>query len=463
MIRLWRNPKSFLLMVAGGGLAGAAALFALRSQFGLFPAMSLTPAANKFPGESKFRPEDVGQLLVALPFEPLSSATAPVLEPAMPANVPVPTDLDKLGRNQSRFVVANKWATIRYLGPNPAGAGLSGEALNQAQTAALGSENDTVPVVTAAVTISNMMENYYAPLLQSFPEGAAALPRIYVQGAYFAPTYRTSGGNVSTDNAYIVGLQSLYLFPSSCFFKAREGECAGKFYSTGHDPTVVGHELGHVIFNQLRHAKGLEGFQWFAVNEALADYFSAAYFSEPLIGRIWRVSRPNQSHLRRLLDNPTTSEPSTLQEAHKFSVVWSSTLWRIRKRLKEERGVGAGEIDRTVLRSILFLGNTVNPRMGDAAAALIQAATSYKLDDWVPLIREELARAEISIAEKGDFSVERRGNDINTETQLTGAVGNCGSVPGAGGKSSLTAMLFLLAAPALALARKRRPSVRRSS
>lgn len=394
-------------------------------------ALQLKPAISQFGDDVTLKPEQILDLLSESGVEPRTSAWAsrPVVESPPPPEVVLPTDLDKLGYNASQFLVDSRWATIRFLGAEPAGAGLSGQALSDAQRKALGTARDTVPVVTAAITIQRMMDDYFVPLLKALPGGEEILPRIKVQGAYFAPGFSWSDGTKpERDNAYIIGLQSLYLYPSSCFDKPGDAACKPPFFSTGHDPTVIGHELGHVIFNHLRRERSLEGFQWFAVNEGYADYFSAAYFNEPIVGRTWRVNRSHAPYLRKLIDTPTTEDPVLLQEGHQFSVVWSSALWRARERLLKEHRASGVDVDRVVAYSIEFLGDTEKPRLGDAATAVLKSAEVLGFPHWKNTYRSEFEKAAISLALPPPTEFRNRGNDLTSDGQEVGGRNRCGVI-----------------------------------
>lgn len=440
-----------LLLVCVAIALGAGLLLSSRSL--RMSAMVLAPSNSKYPDHIQIKPEDVKSLLRKSSIEPLSDTGDFVEEPPLPPGHEFPGDSHKLGVGTSYFLVDTKWATVRYVGQKPAGAGLTGEALNKAQIDAFGTANDSTPVVTAATTINDMMENYFVPLIQSLPGMAHILDAIKVQGAYYAPGFRsTDGSQVGRDNAYVIGLQSLHIYPNSCFDNPRDTSCAQPFFSTGHDPTVMGHELGHVIFNHLRRQKALDGFQWFSVNEGYADYFSASYFSEPVLGRIWRVTRASNPYLRRLLDSPKALEEVQSQDAHRFSVVWSSALWRARETLSKRFKVTPKEIDRAVLLSIVFLGETQKTRLGDAATAVLKACEFLGHGDWKAVYRDEFKRAAIDFAAMDNVRLIREGDDIPPDedvSQPAGAqCGVVGSKPSQGG-SSFFLILPLILVPLL--------------
>jgi hypothetical protein len=425
-------------------------------------AMKLAPANSKFSQDAAFSPSQVVALLESTTVEPLSSSSGPVIEPPLKTGASVPPDLDRLGYGKSSFLVDTPWATIRYVGESPAGAGLTGKALDDAQKKALGTANDTIPVVTSALTINDMMDTYFSPLLKTLPSGNEILRQIKVQGAYYSPDHDFGESSESKrDNAFIVGLQSLYMYPSSCFDRKEHDDCQQQFYSTGHDPTIIGHELGHVVFNQLRNQKSIEGFQWTAVNEGYADYFAASYFSEPVMGRTWKVNRSSSPSLRRLIDNPTTSDPEANQDAHKFSVVWSSALWRIRNRIIQEKQAKSFEIDRMFLHSIVFLGETAKIRFGDGAVSVIKAAEILGHPDWKDIMREEFQASEIALDGESQVSAIRKDSDAQKNGPIKASKdGMCGVIGSQGNSnfSSFSVLIPLLLPLGLLLFQRLAPS-----
>jgi hypothetical protein len=424
-------------------------------------AISLLPPAKKLGTQGELSPDKIAGLLSESPLQPVSTSEGSVGEPDLPSGVSLPPDVDILGYGQSQFLLDTRWATIRYVGDTPAGAGYTGSELNRRQKEALGTVHDSIPVITAAQTIHEMMEQYFAPMLKSLPRGDDILSRIKVQGAYFSPRSRyITETDSERDNAFIVGVQSLYIYPNSCFDKANSVACSPVGYSAGHDPTIIGHELAHVIFNHMRDERSLEGWQWFAVNEGYADYFSASYFGDPVLGRIWRVSRPGGArYLRRLLDTPTTNDPKALEEGHAFGSVWSSALWRSRNRIVTNFKVTTSEFDRVILMSINFLGESTKTKLGDAAASVLKAAEILGHSDWKATLIEEFAKGEVELARGVKISAAK-GEVIEAEQ---GGF-RCGQIAAHGnGRSERTALpsaaYFLLFAPLLAIVtRFKRPT-----
>lgn len=425
-----KQTQRSLLAIVGISTTFAAALILLKinknESFHL-PAIRMLPAAKRLGIQGELSPEKISSLLADSTYQPTSSVDSPISEPEIPVGIDTPNDIDQLGYGKSKFLIDSKWATIRFIGENPAGAGLVGTELNRAQTAALGSRHDTIPVTTAIHTINEMMNEYFAPLLKTLPRGEEVLSRIKVQGAYFSPSANTSNeASAERDNAFIVGLQSLYIHPTSCFDKTQESTCSPIAYSAGHDPTIIGHELSHVIFNHIRSEKSLEGWQWFAVNEGYADFFSASYFGDPMLGRVWRVSRPSGSrYLRSLLDTPTTNDPKLLEEGHAFGLIWSSALWRARNQVISVFKAKPSDYDRVILMSINFLGESTKTKLGDAAAAVLKAADVLGYSAWKTLLVEEFRKSEVELA-RGQKLSPAAGSPIESANSgvTCGSIGN---------------------------------------
>jgi hypothetical protein len=445
------------IAIVAAGMAGLMAFYwwSKRETMNL-PALSLIAPGKKFAQASELKPENIATLLAESKLVPISDTNQPVAEPELPVGFFEPPDAAALGFGRSKFLVDSRWATVRYLGENPAGAGLNGAELNKAQLMALGSDRDTIPVITAVQTINDMMENYFVPLMRKIPRGDDLLARIKVQGAYFSPRYQPDDGSTpERDNAFVIGVQSLFLYPNSCFDKSSASTCSPVAYSAGHDPSIIGHELGHVIFNHMRDERTLEGWQWFAVNEGYADYFSASYFGDPILGRIWRVTRPaGARYLRKLLDTPTTNDEKALEEGHAFGVVWSSALWRSRNRIMNSFKVSAMDFDRIVLMSINFLGETTKTKLGDAASAMLKAADVSGLSGWKSILIDEFKNAEVDLS-KGQRIVAAQGEVI--EKQQGGI--SCGTIPAvaepARPRVSFAGLLLVL--PLLMLVRPKKP------
>lgn len=355
---------------------------------------SLAGALDRAAIEEKLEPLTGARLI----YSPKGNPSCCAAEPYAQGERWFPLDPTRVGYQRASLIADSKWATIRYLGESPAGHGTNADEWNTLMRQGLGRPNDVLPVTTAVFTINEMMEHYFVPLLRSLPQGEAVMNNLHIDGAYFSPTLRFTGElEREFDNAFVAGLQSLLIYPSSCFQRANHELCREPFLSTGHDPTVIGHELGHAVFNQLLGQEGLKGFQWFAVNEGYADYFSAVFFRTAAIGQSWQSTRTRAPYLRRLSDHPTVRDPEVLKSAHNFGSVWSSLLWNVRKDLAQRFAHSEFEFDRAVLLSITHLGEGGGARLGDAARALLKATYELGFPQWDTVIRQEMETRKIQI------------------------------------------------------------------
>ena len=98
------------------------------------------------------------------------------------------------------------------------------------------------------------------------------------------------------------------------------------------------------------------------------------------------------------MDSPTLNDPSVADEGHTFSLVWSSALWKARRRIENEFKTNPREFDRVILLSINFLGESTKTRLGDAAAAVLKAADVLGQSRWKDTLRVEFEAAEIDLA-----------------------------------------------------------------
>jgi hypothetical protein len=411
-------------------------------------ALAMQPAISLFSKDEFLNKEKLEKLLFSPELDVKSDKNAFVPEKELNAAVPAPLDWTQVGYGRSSFVVSGKWSTIRYLGPGAAGAGLPKKEMEDAQRQKFGTSTDSIPVLTAAWTIERMMTDFYAPLLSKLPNGKRALSRIHVQGAYYSPlSFESEAETPQFDNAFIVGLQSLRLFPHSCFDTKSipSNNCSGPQLSAGHDPSIVAHELTHVIFNHLRDERSFFGFQWFAVNEGYADFFSAVYLKDPFIGRIWKSNLKTAPYLRQLVDHPEVNSEEASNEIHSYSVFWSSFLWTVRQSLMKEMSADESDINRVILMSISFLGETDKTKLGDAASALLKASESLGFPSWKKLILREALKSKFDVQASALASEQPYAENSVTDRK-TGACGSLTRPQNTAHKStwSLTALILLL-------------------
>jgi hypothetical protein len=321
----------------------------------------------------------------------------------------------EVGFGRSSFLIRTNWGVFRYLGKDPAGAGKTGELLDLAQQAAFGTPRDSLPVTTMAFTVTQMMENFYKPLLEKLDFGQEALKKIYVNAAYYSPQYNEEmeieeGRATHWNNAFAIGQQTLLVFPSSCLKSERRIlGCNETQLTVGHDPMVVAHELGHLVFNNIADFSPPLGFQWSALNEALADYFSAAYFQTPFLGRIWRASAYGDPYLRNLNSALALGDKEAFDNFHRHSTIFSSGLWNLRKKLGTSNGDNslpqkkAAEFDVVVLHSIRFAGLTHKTNLADGVMALLRSAEMLGRSEWKDEIRAEFQNRGVNLKENSKF------------------------------------------------------------
>lgn len=330
---------------------------------------------------------------------PEARAACCVAEPLPGREQPAPPDPSLVGWGHASLIVSSPWITMRLLGDRPyLGEGETETAIKRAAQL-LGDPLDVVPVFTSAQTVTDMMNDYFVPLLRRVPGASDIMSRIHVDGVYLSPTHNLRVRDSSDfDNAFVVGSQSLVVYPSSCFHRSATEICEPPFLTAGHDTSVVAHELGHVVFNTIRGPRSLAGFQWFAVNEGYADYFSASYLNQPNVGYAWQNTRTRAPYLRRLLDFPDLLDPKLMASGHSFSVAWSSLLWSLRQELGKLEGVSPETFDAVVLQSIVHLGEGGGPYLADAARALLKAIYQAGHLDWDPTVRAIMRRRGVDLS-----------------------------------------------------------------
>lgn len=116
-----------------------------------------------------------------------------------------------------------------------------------------------------------------------------------------------------------------------------------EFKSLAQDPSIVIHELGHVLTATVARlpTQGEGG----SLNEAFADYFSAACLKTPRLGSVSYLKAP---FLRNLETNIPFSEKNG--GLYHDSQIVSGTLWAIRSK------IGAEVADKLALRTLARLG-----------------------------------------------------------------------------------------------------------
>jgi hypothetical protein len=144
----------------------------------------------------------------------------------------------------------------------------------------------------------------------------------------------------------------------------------GESVDFAHDGDVVAHEVGHAVVASTADFGDEVLDEWGtevaprALNEALADYFSAARAEDPRVGEYAGSSDWSGGEIRNLAVE--ARYPDTLRgEAHFDSVPFSAALWALRERL-------GASFDRVVYEALTMA--PVDPRNDTLAEQVIAAA-----------------------------------------------------------------------------------------
>lgn len=142
-----------------------------------------------------------------------------------------------------------------------------------------------------------------------------------------------------------------------------------RFRSMAQDPSIVIHEVGHVLNGVLARlpTQGEGG----SLNEAFADYFAASCLNDPKLGARAAIAGP-----LRNIENQADFAGRDGKLYHD-SLIVSGTLWEIRSRL------GAAAANRLAVKTLTRLGG------------------ARSLADFPPALRSAAAVAELSPAERG--------------------------------------------------------------
>jgi hypothetical protein len=126
------------------------------------------------------------------------------------------------------------------------------------------------------------------------------------------------------------------------------------------DGDVVFHEFMHAITTSLIskiNSLGLD--EWGihsepgSLNEAWADYFSAAFTNNPSIGKYASIKGGYGEVALRDIDNTASCPHDVIGEVHNDGLIWSGALWEIRSTLEKLYGSTITiEFDRAVLASL---------------------------------------------------------------------------------------------------------------
>ncbi|KAF1083511.1 MAG: hypothetical protein GQF41_0289 [Candidatus Rifleibacterium amylolyticum] len=153
-----------------------------------------------------------------------------------------------------------------------------------------------------------------------------------------------------------------------------------KFNDLAREESVCFHEYAHAARHQIVKLK-YEG-EAGAIDEGVADYFSASLSDDPIVGE-FIVAKMNKPWLRNLSEAQHHYPESIVGQVHEDGKIWGCTLWDLRVRL------GAATADRLVLNSLYYLSPDATFLHGLNALLLADENTSAGKNSAV--IREVLA------------------------------------------------------------------------
>ncbi|MBI4871646.1 MAG: M36 family metallopeptidase [Candidatus Riflebacteria bacterium] len=127
------------------------------------------------------------------------------------------------------------------------------------------------------------------------------------------------------------------------------------------DATVIWHEYTHAVTYAL--ARFGVGGEAAALGEGYSDYFAASYAGDPRIGD-WVVAKLGRPHLRTV-ENTKRYPEDLVHESHQDSLIWSGSLWDLRK------AVGTESADALAFHAVGYLGSDAS--FAAAVQAVLQA------------------------------------------------------------------------------------------
>ncbi len=164
-------------------------------------------------------------------------------------------------------------------------------------------------------------------------------------------------------------------------------EAAGCRYraNASHNAGILYHEYGHHLTrhtadfraNRRRPADRQDNRKT-ALDEGTCDYWAATMMNTP---HIWAWHRRHDSqhmHPRNLASAMTMDDvdASANADAHANGTVWGAALWDLRAALSRADPAGARKTDLLVLKTLLLLGQTSNPRHNRWVKELRQVRSS---------------------------------------------------------------------------------------
>lgn len=173
-----------------------------------------------------------------------------------------------------------------------------------------------------------------------------------------------------------VAYDNAFYSPSSC---ARD-RCALMAFGQGrrdfgYDGDVVYHEFGHGIVDVTASLEGFQtdrlygvGYEPGALNEGMADYFSATFTDDPRLADYFAGGRGEGS--LRDLANDARCPDDLFGEVHQDGEIWGGALWSIRE------VIGADKADRLAFATLTMLSSLST--FDEAGQVLVDTAATLE-------------------------------------------------------------------------------------
>lgn len=175
---------------------------------------------------------------------------------------------------------------------------------------------------------------------------------------------------------YPEGTGAAFSYNNQIRFGSGDGK---QFRSMAQDPSVVIHEVGHVLNNVIARlpTQGEGG----SLNEAFADYFAASCLGESKLGTRVLLNAP---FLRDLANNAVLGEKNG--GLYHDSLIVSGTLWELRPRL------GIATTNKLVMKTLARLG--ASKALADFPAAVRESARGMLGAEDLAKVEEVLRRRQ---------------------------------------------------------------------
>jgi len=221
--------------------------------------------------------------------------------------------------------------------------------------------------------------------------------------------------------------ENAFYSPSSC----SRGQCALMAFGQGekdfgYDGDIVYHEYGHAIVDVTASLAPFQiddyglGYEPGALNEGIADYFSATIGDDPALADYFGGgdSLLGGEGALRNSDNDLVCGDDFFGEVHGDGRIWAGTLWSIRE------AIGAEKADALAYATLVATPSTAT--FADSAEILL--ATAESLESFEPAdleaVQAEVDRRQLEdCARRVNVEVGRTYRHYSGNNQITGALG----------------------------------------